>query len=101
MTAEVRGRGRKWKVLYEDEAGLGTPLPVFDREGNYKETVYAGAPTGKMVESYGGPFKSQAEAEEYARWLGASEVRVVRTQTRSQSLAKARTAARRKERVTA
>lgn len=94
MKAEIRGRGHKWSVFYPDESGLSSPLPVYDREGNLKEVVEVGAPTGNMVEAHGGPYKSQAEAEEVARFLGATEVAVVKKATRNEALKKARAARR-------
>jgi hypothetical protein len=94
MKAEIRGRGRKWRVFYPDEAGLASPLPIFDRDGNLKAVVEVGAPTGNMVEAYASPLQSQAEADEYARYLGADEVVVVKTATRNEALKKARAARR-------
>lgn len=94
MTVEVRGRGRKWSVWYPDESGLPSSLPVYDRDGNLKTVVEVGAPTGKLVESYS-EHVSQASAEEYARFLGATTVVVRKTATKAQSLAKARLAAQR------
>ena len=94
VKAEIRGRGRKWRVFYPDEAGLASPLPIYDRDGNLKAVVEVGAPTGNMVEAYAGPFMSQAEADEYARYLGAEEVGVRKTATKSEALKKARAARR-------
>ena len=94
MKAEIRGRGHKWRVFYPDESGLSSRLPIYDREGNLKEVVECGAPTGVMVEAYGGPFKSQALADEYARFLGADEVGVRKTATKTEALKKARAARR-------
>lgn len=91
MKAEVRGRARDWRVLYDDEAALATPFPVYDREGILTGVVMGGAPSDKggMTESRA-EFASAEEACEYARYLGASEVRVVRKMTRDEALAKAR-----------
>lgn len=83
MKAEVRGRGRKWRVFYEDESGIATSYPVYDRDGNLKGSVEAGAPTGKLVEAHL-TCTSQAEAEDYARWLGADDIKAVRTRTRAE-----------------
>ena len=91
MKAEVRGRGRKWRVLYQDPAGIGQPVPWYDQNGVLKEVISCGAPSGKMIESV---FEatSQEEAEEYARFLGATEIVVRRTATQKEALAKARAA---------
>jgi len=91
MRAEVRGRGREWRVLYEDEMALASPFPVYDRDGVLTGVVMCGAPPDKpsMTESRA-EFTSQDEACEYARWLGAAEVVVRRTMTKEEALAKAR-----------
>lgn len=87
-------------MSYPDESGIASPLPVFDRDGVLTRIVEVGAPTGKMTEANGGPFESAEEAEAYARFLGATEVKIVRTKTRNEALAKAR-ATRRKETIPA
>jgi hypothetical protein len=93
LKAEVRGRGHEWRVFYTNEASLGSPFPVYDRDGLLKDVILAGAPPTKeaMVEAYG-ECRSVQEAEEYARYLGATEVSVRRTLTKEQALAKARAA---------
>jgi hypothetical protein len=93
MRAEVRGRGREWRVFYTNEASLGSPFPVYDRDGLLKDVILAGAPPTKeaLVEAYG-LCRSVQEAEEYARYLGATEVVVRRTMTREEALALARAA---------
>jgi hypothetical protein len=81
VKAEVRGRGDAWSVWYEDESGLPSPVAVYDRDGVLKGTIEAGNPTGKLVAAhFTGP---RAEAEAYARWLGADEVKRVRVQERA------------------
>jgi len=96
MRAEVRGRNRHWRVHYQDPAGIASPVPAYDKDGNLKEVLMVGAPSGKLVESYA-EFSSQEEAVEYARWLGCEEVIVKKTLTKGQSLAKARAAKSRQE----
>lgn len=91
MRAEVRGRNRSWKVYVQDASDFTHPVPVYDQDGNLKETILCAAPTGKLVESYF-PGGSREEAEEYARWLGATEIVVTRTRTKQQALAIARSA---------
>jgi hypothetical protein len=94
MKAEIRGRNSKWDVFYPDESGLSSPLPIYDREGNLKEVVEVGAPTDKLVEAYGSPFRSRVLAEEYARYLGATEITIVKRATRAEALKRARAARR-------
>ena len=72
MKVEIRGRGRKWQVWYPDESDIATELPVYDRDGNLKETLLVGCPTGKLVESlFTG---TRDEATEHAYAIGATEV---------------------------
>ena len=89
MNAEVRGRGRKWDVFYCDEGGIATTFLVYDKDCVVVRTIEAGAPSKGFVKAYGSPFETQAEAEEYARWLGATEVKVVRTRAQPPQLAAA------------
>jgi hypothetical protein len=95
VKAEIRGRANSWRVFYPNEAGLGTPVAVFDQDGVLKGAVTVGSPPDEkgngMVEAYG-VCASVQEAEEYARYLGATEISVKRTLTKEQSLAKARAA---------
>jgi hypothetical protein len=91
MTAEVRGRANKWRVFYQDPAGIASQVPVYGQDGVLKEVISCGAPSGKLIESaFEGT--SQDEAVEYARWLGATEVAVKKTATKQEALAKARAA---------
>jgi hypothetical protein len=96
MHAEIRGRGRTWKVWTPDPGQLAHSVPMFDADGVLTEMLKVGAPPGdggpRYVECYGGPFASIDEATEYARYLGYDEVKVNRTQTKEQALAKARAA---------
>lgn len=79
MKAEVKGRGKRWKVSYPAEDGIATNVPVFDKEGTLVKVVKAGVPVeDKMTESII-VLTSQPEAEAYARYLGATEITVVRT----------------------
>ena len=95
MHAEVRGRGRAWKVWIPDARYSAHSVPLYDEEGNLKEMLMVGEPPGrdpKYVECYGGPFASQEEAIDYARYLGYEQVKVVKTKTKQEALAKARAA---------
>jgi hypothetical protein len=97
MHAEVRGRGRAWKVWTPDEAVRPMPVPLYDADGNFKEYLLCGAPPDKegtkFIERNGGrSFRTQDEAIAYARYLGYEDVRVVRTATKEEALAKARAA---------
>jgi hypothetical protein len=69
---------------------------MYDQDGMLVEMLVVGAPPEKggvkMVECYGGPFESQEEAIEYARYLGYTEVKVVKTKTKQEALAAARAA---------
>ncbi len=82
MKAEIRGRGKAWKVFYPDESGIATTYPVYDREGNLKGHIEAGVPTTGMTEAHF--VGTQVEAEEFARLLGADEVKIIRTRTRAE-----------------
>lgn len=86
----------KWRVFYPDESGLSSPLTIYAKDGTIKDVVEVGAPTGVYVEAYGGPFHNQGLAEEYARFLGATEVVVRKTATKAEALRAARAAAKRK-----
>jgi len=95
MHAEVRGRNRAWKVWIPNAAHFAHTIPFYDLEGNLKETLLVGEPPGKdskYVECYGGPFSTTDEAVEYARYLGYEEVKVIKTLTKQEALAKARAA---------
>ncbi len=90
MIVEIRGRNKKWKVFYPDEGGVATPFAVFDKDGIQTGTVLAGAPSQGMVEAH---FTgTREEAEEFAVYLGATEVKVRQTATRAEALTKARKA---------
>ncbi len=80
-TLEVKGRGRKWTVLYPAEDSLATPVPVYDREGNFKETIYAAGPAAKdkmTGTSFEGTYE---EAVAYAHWL-APDCNIIKTTTK-------------------
>jgi len=95
VQVEVRGRGKKWRVHYPDEERLGSPVPVFDRNGEYKETIICGTDRPGMTEAH---FTgTQEEALAYAEYIApGAEVKVVRTNSQAESLEKARQAAARK-----
>lgn len=69
-------------------------VPLYDQEGNLLEMLTVGSPPDangvRFLECYGGPFASPDEAIEYARYLGYEEVRVSKTMTKQEALAKAR-----------
>jgi hypothetical protein len=96
MTAEIRGRNRSWKVWVPDSAQAAHAVPVYDEDGNLKEHIWVGAvalgDVPRMVETRGGPFDSIEEATEYAIYLGFPEVKVSKTMTKKEALAKARNA---------
>lgn len=96
MTAEIRGRGRTWKVWVPDAAQMAHAVPVYDEDGGLKEMIWVGAvalgDSPRLVESRGGPFASVEEATEYANYLGFTEVKINHTMTKEQALAKARQA---------
>lgn len=75
MIAEVRGRGKRWRVSYPDESGIATNHPVFDKEGTLVRWIKGGVPTEALTTSIT-VFPSQATAEEHARFIGATEVKV-------------------------
>ena len=93
MHAEVRGRHHHWKVWTPDQSTLAHTVPLYDADGLLVEMLVVGSPPDggvKMVESYGGPFKTVDEAVEYAHYLGYAEVKVNKTMTKQEALAKAR-----------
>jgi len=95
LYAEIRGRGRSWKVWTPDPSNMAHSIPVYDVDGEFKEFILVGAPTDekrKFVQCYGGPFPSIEEATKYAAYLGYVEVRVVKTKTKTEALALARKA---------
>jgi hypothetical protein len=88
MIAEIRGRGKTWKVFYPDEAAILSTFPVFDRDGVQVGTIKAGGESRGLVEAHFVGTKDEAAA--YARYLGATEIVVRRLATRGEALAKAR-----------
>jgi hypothetical protein len=96
MHAEIRGRNRTWKVWSRDESTAPMLVPLYDEEGTFKEWLRVGSPPDekgtKMIERHGGPFATIEEATDYARYLGHTEVKVVKTLTKEEALAKARAA---------
>lgn len=97
LVLEVRGRGKNWKVHYPDEERLSSPVPVYDREGIFKTTVYSGTDKGGMTEAHF--VGTQEEAIAYAEYLSPGcEVKIVKTNTQAESLEKARKAKQRQKR---
>jgi hypothetical protein len=81
MKAEVRGHRGAWRVFYEDEGGMPTKALVYDRDGVLKGAIDVGGQPGKMVEAHHvSPTREEAEA--YARYLGADEVKFVTVEAR-------------------
>lgn len=96
MHAEIRGRGRRWTCWIPDSGQMAHSVPLYDKDGNLKATLMVGAPPDskeiRLVECKAGPFPSKDEAIEYLTYLGFAEVRVNRTMTKTEALAKAREA---------
>lgn len=92
-TVEIRGRGDNWHIYYPNEEKLASPFPVYDKEGNYKNTLWCGTATEGQTEAH---FTgNQEEATEYAQYLmPGCVVTVTRTMTPAERLAKARAAKR-------
>lgn len=94
--AEIRGRNRAWTVWTPDESVRPMRVPLYDQEGEFKEWLMCGAPPDakgpKLIERHGGPFPSIEEATEYARYLGYSDPRIVKTKTKLEALVVARAA---------
>lgn len=78
-------------MLIPDPSGIRTSHAIYDAAGNIKGVVEAGAPTEKMIELHS-IFDTAEEAVEYAKSLGFDDIRVTRTKTKVESLAKAREA---------
>jgi hypothetical protein len=92
-TYEIRGRGQSWRVYYPNEARLAYPVPVYNREGVYKETLYCGSDDGGMTETHF--VGTREEAEEYALYLNPSaQVSVTKKLSPSECLQRARKARR-------
>ena len=89
--AEIRGRGKTWKVWVPDPADTTTTHPVYDVDGVQTGVIKAAGPTGKMVESHH-VSASVEEAIEYAAYLGFPDAKVTKLKTKAESLAAARAA---------
>lgn len=91
MNLEIRGRDDSWHVHYPNEERLSSPVPVYDKEGNYKETLYCGSATAGNTEAH---FTGTKEAAiEYAHYLfPGCEVTVTRLLNKQESLKRARQA---------
>lgn len=91
MSVEVKGRGNKFHVYYTNEERLATPFPVYDKEGNYKQTLWCGSVTEGMTEA--NFVGSRRDAEEYGRYLvPGCDLRVTVTSSPAERLQKARAA---------
>ena len=73
MKAEIRGRGKAWKVWYQSEEGMATTVPVFDRDGVHVRDIEVGAPSDKLVEA-NFPGGTKEEAWAYALSLGCEDI---------------------------
>lgn len=80
-TYEVRGNGSKWKLFYPDEGDIQTKFPVYDKEGKLKTIIWSGGSSGKLTESYI-EFSTAKMAIEYAKELGAENIKLIKTQER-------------------
>lgn len=91
QTVEIKGRGQSWKIYYPNEERLASPFPVYDKEGNYKTTLWCGSDTAGSTEAH---FTgTRLEAEAYARYLvPGCEISVSTTLTKQESLERARKA---------
>lgn len=78
---EVRGRNNIWKVWYPDEGDIQTKFPVYDKEGKLKTIIWSGGNSGKLTESYI-EFSTAKMAIEYAKELGAENIKLIKTQER-------------------
>ena len=95
MIAELRGRGRHWQVWYEDETAIQTPVPIHrvetkgndldagtaNRRGTLVGFLHVDGFTPRASDKIGeGHFVqshfegTKAEADEYARYLGADTI---------------------------
>lgn len=90
-TVEIRGRDSKWHIYYPNEEKLASPFPVYDKEGNYKRTLWCGSSTEGMTEAH---FTgTREEAVEYAGYLvPGCNLRITQTSTPAERLQKAREA---------
>ena len=89
---EVRGRDSHWTVSYPNEEKLASPVPVYDKEGVYKTTLWCGNGDAKALteREFAG---TEEEAVEYAKFLMPGvEVSVVYTLTKQEALQRARKA---------
>lgn len=75
---EVRGHDDKWRVWYPSEDAILSPVKVFDKEGELKSVIYVGGEAGKLTESFV-ECSTAKEAVEYAKELGAENVKLVKT----------------------
>ena len=92
---EIRGRGAKWTVWYENETAVAHPVDVYDKNGEHVGQVLCAGPSDQpFVESnFSGTFE---ECQAYAEWLHPGcEIRTNRKKTRSEALKKANRARRR------
>ncbi len=78
---EIRGKGNTWKIYYPDEGDNATPFPFYDKEGKLKTVIYAGGTSGRLTE-LNEQFSSANEAEEYAKKMGAENIKIFTTKER-------------------
>src|SRR3954471_15934358 len=96
QTVEIKGRDNHWHVYYPNEERLASPFPVYDREGEYKTTLWCGSDTNGMTEAH---FKGgREEAIAYALYLvPGCTLSVTQTSTPAERLKLARAARRETE----
>jgi hypothetical protein len=90
-TVEIKGRGDSWHIYYPNEERLASPFPVYDREGEYKTTLWCGSDTNGMTEAH---FKGgREEAIAYALYLvPGCTLNVTQTMSKTEALVRARRA---------
>jgi len=80
---EIKGRDGEWKIYYPDEGDIATPFPVYDKEGELKTVIWAGGSSGKLTET-NETFATAKEAIEYAKTIGAENIKLIKSKPRKQ-----------------
>ena len=94
-TVDIKGRGNSWHIYYPNEERLASPFPVYDKEGEYKYTLWAGSDTQGMTEAHF--VGTREEAEAYALYLvPGANLSVTQTSTPAERLKAARAAKQRR-----
>lgn len=79
---EIRSRGEHWELWYPNEGNILTPFKVYDKEGELKSVIWAGADAGKELTKSSQEFSTAKEAADYAKELGAEKIDLIKTKTR-------------------